>query len=105
MDMNQMPMNQMPMGAAPVKKPAGLSIASMVCGIVAIVMLCCFYWLSVVLGLVAIILGAVALKKQAGGKGMAIAGLVCGILGVIPGVLMATLCAGIAAELNSIANM
>ena len=100
-----MDMNQMPMGAAPVKKPAGLSIASMVCGIVALVIYCCIPAVSLILGLVAVVLGAIALKNQAGGKGMAIAGLVCGILAVIPSVITLIFCAGVASELNSLSNM
>ncbi len=55
----------------------GLSIASMVLGIVSLV-LCCIVYISVPCALLAIIFAAVGMKK--GGKGMAIAGLVLGII-------------------------
>lgn len=57
----------------------GLSIASMVLGIVSIV-LCCIYYISIPSSILAIIFGAIGMKK--GGKGMAIAGIVCGIIGL-----------------------
>ena len=102
-----MDMNQMPMGAAPQpqQKASGLSIASMVCGIVAVVLYYCNFYVSIVLGLVAIVLAAVSMKKQAGGKGMAIAGLVCGIVAIVPSVISLVFCASVTAELNSLANM
>lgn len=75
----------------------GLSIASMVLGIISLV-LCCIIYISVPCALLAIIFAAAGMKK--GGKGMAIAGLVLGIitmslwlLGLISG---ASLIAGIA---------
>ena len=55
----------------------GLSIASMVLGIVSLV-LCCIVYISVPCALLAIIFAEVGMKK--GGKGMAIAGLVLGII-------------------------
>ena len=67
-------------------KPSGLAIASMVLGIVSIVLCCCFP-----MGTMGLILGIVALKKvndgTGDGKGMAIAGIVlngiCTVAGVI----------------------
>jgi|TARA_B100000767_G_C19422758_1_gene392677 hypothetical protein len=50
----------------------GMSIASMVCGITAI------FFGGIVLGPLAIIFGAIGLKRD--GRGMAITGLICGIL-------------------------
>lgn len=44
------------------EKP-GLSIASMVCGIVSLVV-CCFSGFAVVLAIVAVVLGGVAIKKN-----------------------------------------
>jgi len=58
----------------------GLSIASMVCGILSLVgCWCC--GLGVVLAIVAIVLGIIGRKK--GGKGFALAGIICGSIGVI----------------------
>lgn len=90
-----MDMNQMPYGAAPVKKPVGLGVASMVCGILSLVLSCCVPYLPLILALVAVVLGAMGIKKNAG-KGMAIAGLVCGIIGLIPSLLFVIGCASLA---------
>ena len=62
----------------------GLSIASLVCGILAIIS--CYIW--GIFGLPAVICGHMSLKKiknsptPVAGKGMAIAGLVCGYIGI-----------------------
>ena len=65
---------------------AGMAIASMVLGIVALVLSCCFYYISIPCAIISIILAAVALSKHTDGKGMAIAGLVCSIISIIPAV-------------------
>lgn len=63
----------------------GLGIASMVCGIVAIPIMCCTNIgsvLSIILGIVAVVLGIIQIVKNEK-KGMAIAGIVCGAIAVI----------------------
>ena len=67
---------------------AGLAIASMVLGIVALVLSCCFYFISIPCAIIAVILGAVSLKGHKPGKGMAIAGLVTAIISLIPAVIV-----------------
>ena len=74
-------------GAEP---PKGLPIAAMVVGILALVLSICvffFPFLGLVLGLVALVLGIVARSKvrkgQAGGRGLAITGLITGGLAVL----------------------
>lgn len=57
----------------------GFSIASMVLGIISIVLFCIWY-LSIPCAILAIIFGIVGMKK--GARGMAIAGLVLGIIAV-----------------------
>lgn len=57
----------------------GFSIASMVLGIISIVLFCIWY-LSIPCAILAIIFGIVGMKK--GAKGMAVAGLVLGIIAV-----------------------
>ncbi|GMQ56047.1 hypothetical protein AN1V17_04390 [Vallitalea sediminicola] len=62
----------------------GLSVASMVCGIVGIVFFC-FWYLSIILAVLAIIFGAIFLNankenEDKTGRGMAIAGLILGII-------------------------
>lgn len=63
---------------------SGLAIASMVLGIVALVMSCCFYFISIPCAVVGVVLGAVSLAGQKPGKGMAIAGIVCSIVSLVP---------------------
>lgn len=60
----------------------GFSITSLVCGIFSI-LCCCFVWFSVILGIVAVVFGVIALKNNYDGKGMAIAGLITGGLGIL----------------------
>lgn len=60
----------------------GLSIASMVLGIVAVVFGCCFYYVSIPCGVIGLILGAMSLSKKKAGKGMAITGLVLSIVAI-----------------------
>jgi len=67
-----------PPGNAP---SAGLAIASMVCGIVSLVLVC-LWFISLPTSIVAIVLGKVAKgqirRGEASGQGMATAGIVCG---------------------------
>jgi len=62
------------------EEKAGLSIASMVLGIVSIVLFC-LIWISIPCAVLAVIFGLVGRKK--GGKGMATAGLVLGIITLV----------------------
>ena len=59
----------------------GFAIASLVCGILSIIC-CCFSCFSLVLAIAAIGLGIVTLACKYDGKGMAVAGIVMGGLGV-----------------------
>jgi len=65
-----------------------MAIASMVLGIVSLVLSCCVPYLPAILALVAVILAGVSLAKKQGGKGMAITGLVCGIIALVPSVMV-----------------
>ncbi|VXC46515.1 conserved hypothetical protein [Arthrobacter sp. 9V] len=60
-------------------EPKGLSIASMCCGIAVYV----GFGFFILPQIAAVILGHLALKREPAGKGMAIAGLVMGYLGVV----------------------
>ena len=76
------------------KKTDGISIAAMVCGI-----LCYFIpYVGIILAILAIIFGGIGLRRtksnpELKGKGMAIAGLVLGIVGLLFVVLAAALIA------------
>jgi uncharacterized membrane protein len=76
--------------AAPAPHPAGptngLAIAALVVGIVAIISGWIPFW-GLIVGIAAIVLGILGLRK-AGGKGMAIAGLVTGALGALWGLVI-----------------
>ena len=87
--MSQMPPGQpMSYSQPPQQKSAGLSIASMILGILSIPV-CCVWFLSIVFGLLGIILGVIARGKvsrgEASGGGMAITGIVCGVIGLLFG--------------------
>lgn len=73
-------------------KGSGLAIAGMVCGIVALVSVCCLWPLSIVLGIVGLVLSIIGLcKKQS--KGMSIAGIVTSGLGIFLGIVLGILSA------------
>lgn len=77
----------------------GLSIASMVLGIISVV-LCCVWWISIPCSILAIIFGIVGKKR--GGKGMAIAGLVLGIIAIA---LYALAALGVASFMSAVESM
>jgi hypothetical protein len=73
-------------------RTSGLAIASMVLGILSLVF-CWFTYIGVPVGILAIIFGGIAMSQTGrdptlGGRGMAIAGLVCGIIGIAIWVLL-----------------
>lgn len=95
-----------PPPAYPQAQPSsGLAIASMILGIVSCVTFC-IWWLSLVCGVVAVVLGFVARSKIAagtgGGKGMATTGIICGIIGPLLAILVIVLViAGFAVFMNN----
>lgn len=85
-----------------VTESKGLSIASMVLGIVSVVTLCASY-VSIVCAVLAIILGIIGRKK--GGKGMAMAGLVLGIITLSIDILIVVFAVGFISEVFKAASM
>ena len=72
-------------------RTSGLSVASMVCGIVGLVI----PFFGFVLGTLGIVFGAIALNQinkapSLGGKGMATTGLVCGIVAIASWIIILT---------------
>ncbi|MEU8953898.1 DUF4190 domain-containing protein [Streptomyces sp. NPDC048518] len=63
--------------ASPGARTNGLAVAGLVCGILGL------FFLSFVLGPLAIIFGAIALRQKTGSLGMAKAGLILGIVDVV----------------------
>ena len=65
-------------------RTSGLAIASLACGIVGLVI----PFLGIILGILGIVFGVAAMSQTGrdpslGGRGMAIAGLVCGVVVVV----------------------
>lgn len=75
------------------ENPAGLSIAAMVLGIASLVLMCFVPYLPILTSIIGIVLAAIALKSNAGGRGMAIAGLVCSIITLVLYVIILILAA------------
>lgn len=84
-----------------VTESKGLSITSMVLGIVSLVMLCLWY-VSIPCAILAIIFAIVGRKK--GGKGMATTGLVLGIIALAIDVVIVVGIIGLAGEIFSAAS-
>jgi RsiW-degrading membrane proteinase PrsW (M82 family) len=84
----------------------GLAVTSMVLGILSVVLFCAWY-LTLPLGIAAVVLGIVGLnqinKKQFSGssKGMAIAGLITGGVGLLLGILFIVLIVVAAANIST----
>lgn len=78
----------------------GLGIASMICGICSILFICLIYtgvfallaYAAPILGIIAIVLGIVQIVKNES-KGMAIAGIVCGAVGIL--IFVGLICIGL----------
>ncbi len=85
----QQPSQQYNYYQQPEKPPAksGLSIAAMVLGILSILFFCIPY-ISLPLAIVGLILGIISLVKKQGGRGMAIAGVICSAIGFIIGIIV-----------------
>lgn len=65
----------------------GKAIAALVLGIVAIVFSCCCTYIGIICGVLAVIFGILEIKKNGEGKGMAIAGTICGGIGAVVGLV------------------
>ena len=78
----QMPNNVYYQAPAGQSGGIGLGIASMVCGILSL-LCCCVPGLGPLLGLAAVVMGIIGLKAEV--KGYAIAGLICGGIGLLVG--------------------
>jgi len=69
----------------------GLAVGALVCGIISIVSVCVWF-LSIPLGIVAVILGIIgkgkAQRGEAGGQGLAKAGLILGAIGVVLSIVL-----------------
>ena len=86
--------------------PIGYSIASLVCGILGLLCCCCGFF-GLIVSAAGIVLGIVSIKKNCEGKGMAIAGIVCGGIGAfmtLGGIIIGGLTGGLANNLNDLGD-
>ena len=77
----------------------GLAIASMVLGIVSIVLCCCFYYLAFPCGILGLIFGIIVIKNKRPGRGMAIAGIITSSVALVFAVLLIAFASVILANL------
>jgi len=81
-----------PGGSLPPGYPpsTGLAVTSLVLGIIAIPANCCCTLVGAALGIAAIVTGFLALNQvksgTGGGKGMAVAGMICGVVALVSGI-------------------
>lgn len=93
----QMPGGPMGPGFGPPNSSNGLAIGALVCGLLAIPTTCCCSIGSMPFGIAACVMGGIALSKAKaqpqvyGGKGMAVAGLICGIVAILFAIVMLAL--------------
>ncbi len=78
---------------APPEGSVGMAAASMVLGIIGLLISCCLYPITVILAIIGLILGAVAIKKGPAGRGMAVAGVVLSLISLAFAVLLIILTA------------
>lgn len=65
------------------EKPKGFAIASMVLGICSVLCSCCIWFITLFTSITGLVLGIVSLRKNQGGKGMAIAGIILSSVGIM----------------------
>ena len=83
----------------------GLGVAGFVTGLLGLV-LCWVPWLGILLAGVGVVLSGIAIpqgKKKGAGNGLAIAGLVCGIIALIPAIIVMVALFQVASELSNFA--
>lgn len=83
------------------QKPVGLGVASMVLGIISLLLSCCIPYLPLILAILGLVLGIAGVGKNQGGKGMAIAGIVCSSISLIPAIFLAFVGASLFSELSN----
>ncbi len=76
---------------APENQTSVFAIISLVTGIASILCCCSYFitpWLCMILAVTAIVLGILSMNKEESGRGMAIAGIICGGVGLVLGIIV-----------------
>ena len=63
------------------------AIISLVCGILSLLCSCCG-WLGILIAVAGVVLGIISIKKEEDAKGMAIAGIICGGIGLLIAIIV-----------------
>lgn len=84
-----------PPGGVPGQQPSnGMGLTAMILGIVALPLVCCFY-LGIPVGIVAVVMGFLGKQKadrgEATNRGQAMAGLICGAIAAVLGIILLVL--------------
>ena len=94
-----------PVAGGPGQGTNGLAVAGMICGILGLVLFWTI-WLGIILGVLGIIFGAIGqsrAKTMGGtGRGMAMAGLICGAIAVVAAIIFVVF---IASQVNDVENI
>ena len=85
--------------SAPEKSSKVFAIISLVCGILGLLCSCCG-WIGILVAVAGVVLGIISLNKE-DARGMAIAGIVCGGIGLLIAVIVLILAASAGAALES----
>jgi len=73
-----------------------LAIISMILGILSLVCCCWFGFFGIIVSVAGIAVGIIALATKKGGKGMAVAGIICSAIGLILAIITTSLSASLA---------
>lgn len=87
MDENMNQQNGQIVNQQPDNGGKGLSIASLVLGIVSVIFSCCLWYIGLPCGIIGLVLGILSMKKKAPGKGMAIAGIILSAVALVLGII------------------
>lgn len=81
----------------------GMGIASMILGIVSLLISCCVskWWLTIIVAACSIVLGILSIQKNSGGKEMATVGIVCSCVAIVMGLIVLALGAALVSAMVS----
>lgn len=72
----------------PGRNSSTFAVVSLVLGILSVVLICCIYWFSLIMGVIGLILGIISLVQNRDGKGMAIAGTILNGISILLSILL-----------------